>query len=51
MIFIHKICIALSGLGRPITVETAMSERAAILLHKKLSMAKVFRGEKERLTC
>ena len=32
MILIHRICIALSGLGRPRTVDTAISERAAMLL-------------------
>ena len=32
MMLIHRICIALSGLGRPSTVDTAISDRAAMLL-------------------
>ena len=32
MMLIHRICIAFSGLGRPRTVDTAISDRAAMLL-------------------
>ena len=35
MIFIHKICMALSGLGSLRKVEIVMSEMAAILLKIK----------------
>lgn len=35
MILIHKICIALSGLGNCSKVDKAMSDRAAMLLEKK----------------
>ena len=36
MMLIQRICIALSGFGRPSRVERVMSERAAMLLNKAL---------------
>ena len=35
IILIHSICIALSGLGNPITVDSVMRDRAAILLERE----------------
>ena len=32
MILIQRICMAFSGLGRPIIVDSVISDRAAILL-------------------
>ena len=35
MMLIHRICMALSGLGRPSTVDNAIRDSAAILLTNK----------------